>query len=224
MMLMSKENNPENVDKSDSGSINSGKSKGSESNQSPIEQSKSSNSLPSQTNLVENLSSPPDTNLARINATPNENKISKPENSTNFWSQIKSKFGKYCCCSCCVRNAKVHDSKQSPIDLSAPEKKVNMHRAVREATQKFEAKFWPNLWDRIIEAKVQNSFAVSIQRVVRGFLGRRKYKKMQHLALCDMNDYWALARYNKLLDKQKKMIEKLTRQKVNVILTFVLSN
>lgn len=121
-------------------------------------------------------------------------------------------FNNYCCC-CCKRAAKIHDEVFDPV--AQPAKNItHSNRAIRDATNNFEAKFWPKLWKRVIYTNMQQDSALLIQRMYRGYRGRIYFAHQWQLAMSDMNDFWSQMRNKKNLNRELKLIEKLVRDKV----------
>lgn len=145
----------------------------------------------------------------------NRNQIDEEKQKKPLWSSIFSKFSVFCknyCCCCCRRPPpKIHIKKDLPISV---EKKANVYKIVKDATQNFEDKFWPNLWSKVIADRVRNESATKIQKVFRGYQGRKYYRQQWQIAMADMNDYWVSMRRNKFLERERRLIEKMVREKV----------
>jgi hypothetical protein len=60
----------------------------------------------------------------------------------------------------------------------------------------------------------QNKAATQMQRIVRGFIGRRRYARRVRAAREELNRFWDMNNNLKMLAKEKKRIEMETRHKV----------
>ena len=96
-------------------------------------------------------------------------------------------------------------------------KEIPYYVHVRKFTEKWEDEhFWPQFWANYGDKRAQNAAAVQVQRIVRGLLGKVEARRRLDAALDEVNQFWDMNNNLKMLAKEKKRIEKETRQRVSV--------
>jgi AAA+ ATPase superfamily predicted ATPase len=105
-----------------------------------------------------------------------------------------------------------------PVQVQAKKaaKQVTDDILIRKFVQKWEGKFWPKFWEQYASNQLRCASATQVQRIIRGYLGRRRFEKEYARALEELDAFWEMKRRNRLWEKEKKRIERETRAKVQI--------
>ena len=144
--------------------------------------------------------------------------------------QIKNLIIKYfCCCYFYYKNKKIQpeiikENEEKEEKELQKENHLNSssshlfqdQKIIKKFIKKWEQNFWIEIWKNNFKKEIQKESVIQIQRIVRGFLGRLKYKKKYKEGINEMNKFWMEKREQKLLEKEKERIKREVRRKVEI--------